>query len=366
MEKNDVFVIFRSIIDVLPDALIVTDNKGIIQLVNNNTCSVFGYSSHEIVGKEIEVLMPERNRNNHRKHVKNYFDNPERRRMAPHRKVMGLKKNGNEFEVDITLSPLLIDKNMYSISLCRDITDKRTDEHYLLNQKKRLELINKDLERFSYTISHDLKAPIAKIEGLLEVLFEDLRRGKQEDAKDISIYIKESLSSMGNLIKEVLEGAKKGQMKEDEKTDMKEMISELYKLITIPEDISLEINCIHQFIPGKKIQILQVFLNLISNGIKFNNKEKGLIRIDCQDSGSFYQFIYTDNGPGIPLENIDRIFGLFEKGNSPDKQLSSHGIGLYTIKTIVESRGGEIHVKSKPNEGVEFKIDWPKMVKQIT
>jgi PAS domain S-box-containing protein len=359
MDNSDNFSTFRSIIGALPDTVIVTDHNGIIKIVNQKVFDIFGYTIEEIIENEIEILLPERYREIHKKHLKNYFSIPQQREMAPNRKVVGLKKDGTEFELEIMLSPLTINGEMFSIST---ITEKKYGKRKLLKENEELAKAKKNLEKFTYTISHDLKAPLTKIEGLITILIEDVKSGKTEEVQTISDHIKDSVSSMGSMIKNVLDDAKEEHSNYSDQTNMDELVRDIDRLINIPENFKLEIDYCSSLIPGKKNQLLQIFLNIITNSIKYNDKKEGKLHISCGESGSIYRFIFSDNGPGIPYKDQARVFNLFEKGAKDGKE-SSHGIGLNTVKNIVEARGGEIKLSSEIGKGTKFEFTWPKECK---
>lgn len=132
--------------------------------------------------------------------------------MAAHRKVMGLRKDGSEFEIDITLAALSLDNKLYAISSSRDISDKKHLEELLQMENAGLQLMNKSLEKYSYTITHDLKAPLARIEGLIELMIGEIREGKPVDQLELTHqYLMDSIAAMRFLINKELEEAKRKQ-----------------------------------------------------------------------------------------------------------------------------------------------------------
>ncbi|MCR6640264.1 MAG: PAS domain-containing sensor histidine kinase [Sporocytophaga sp.] len=357
---TDVSGLLDGLIQRMPDAIIVTNKVGVIEIANNKVVDVFGYTPEEILGKEIEILVPVSLREKHRNHVREYFTNPLDKKMAAHRKVMGLRKDGSEFEIDITLAALSLDNKLYAISSSRDISDKKHLEELLQMENAGLQLMNKSLEKYSYTITHDLKAPLARIEGLIELMIGEIREGKPVDQLELTHqYLMDSIAAMRFLINKELEEAKRKQSgKEVNEISFPELFGEIKNLITIPAKFEFKLSgCGTLSFSGKKILFIQVLLNLLSNAIKYNDKEKGYIEISCSDLGSEYLFSLSDNGPGIPENEKENIFKLFEKHS---QSIQSHGVGLNTVKSILEARGGRIWVKSKFGEGAKFEFLWPK------
>lgn len=351
--------VFKTMIEDLPDAIIITNEKGIIKAANKEVFRVFGYEPEELMGKEIEILIPGRSREIHKSHVKNYFKNPEKRGMARDRIIMGLRKDGSEFEADVALSPVKVGDEYYAISSTRDITKKRQDQKKLIEQNKNLEKINKELKEYGYTISHDLKAPLQRIGSLTNILLDEIKEGKDpEELKGVSGYIQDSISSAEKIIVDTLDEAKKENENPDEVIKMDELLDEINHLVTIPEHFKFKVNCKSQYIPGKKVKLLQILMNLLTNAVKYNDKPAGRITLTCVDARKNYLFTISDNGKGIAPEKLDKIFELFEK--NPDKSVSSHGVGLSTVKSIIEIIGGKITVSSIEGKGTKVKFTWPK------
>jgi PAS domain S-box-containing protein len=351
--------VFKTMIEDLPDAIIIINHKGIITAANKEVLRVFGYQPEELIGEEIEILIPANLRDIHKKHVKDYFKKPEKKGMARDRIIMGLRKDGSEFEADVALSPVKVENEYYVISSTRDITKKRQNQGELIEQNKYLEKVNKELKKYGYTISHDLKAPLQRIGSLTHILLEEIKEGKDpEELKDVSGYIQDSISSAEKIIVDTLDEAKKEKKISDEKINMNELLDEITHLVTIPQNIKFKVNCKAAELPGKKVNLLQVLMNLLTNAVKYNDKKSGRITLTCKESVKNYLFTITDNGKGIPAEKLDTIFELFEKNS--DESVSSHGVGLSIVKSIIESRGGKIKVSTIEGKGTTIKFSWPK------
>lgn len=199
----------RKVIESLPDAVVIVDRNGIINYTNSHIKELFGYTEAELVGKEIEVLIPERYRVRHKEHVKEYFKNPTRNVMSGHRSLKSLRKDGTEFEADVALAPITDGKAMFAFAGCRDITSKKSEEKELLEKTRQLEMVNQELEKYGYTISHDLKSPLQKIQALTDLMIAEIKEGRAENEIDtLSSFLKESVKSMETLISEVLDEAK--------------------------------------------------------------------------------------------------------------------------------------------------------------
>ncbi|WMJ74964.1 PAS domain-containing sensor histidine kinase [Cytophagaceae bacterium ABcell3] len=349
--------LYKGMLENLPDAVIVVNQQGIIRAANKQAGELFGYSVNELENSELDILIPKPSKEIHKKYVEQYFESPARRRMGNHRVVKALRKDGSEFYIDIILAPLKVEDAVYSVASCRDIDAQKGQEEILFEDNLKLQTINKELEKFSYTISHDLKAPLAKVQGLMDMLLEDVEKGKSaKELQQVSQYISESLSSMKNMISDVLDTAKN--RPSEESVHIREVLEELYRLIIVPHNFKLVLDCNFAVVSGGKVQLLQVLLNLITNAIKYNDKESGEIELTCHSKDGMYEFCVSDNGKGISEERLEKIFEKFEKGQEEDSD--SHGIGLATVKEIVESRGGKVYAESKGGKGTQVKFSWPK------
>lgn len=161
-----------------------------------------------------------------------------------------------------------------------------------------------------------------------------------------------TLETMEQLISDILEYSSAGSSNEEpESVDINELVLSLKDILYVPSNISIEINNTLPTLKGEKVKFQQVFQNLISNAIKFSDKEKGLIEIDVQESTTYYTFSVKDNGIGIEEKHHNQIFKIF---NSLQKSKDSSGVGLSIVKKVVDLYGGNVWLKSTPKVGTTF------------
>ena len=219
----------------------------------------------------------------------------------------------------------------------------------LLNK---LEKSNSELEEYAHIVSHDLKSPLRSLAALTYWIkidnLEKFDATSLQNFDDIDI----TLSTMDNLISDVLKYSSLDTIGiENQEIDFNILVKELIQVLYVPQHISINILSKLPTFYGDKTKFQQLFQNLISNAIKFNDKEKGIINIDVEDHKTFYKFSVLDNGIGVKQKHFDKIFKIFQ---SLKKSKDSSGIGLSIVKKIVNIYKGEVWLESELNKGTTF------------
>jgi len=233
---------------------------------------------------------------------------------------------------------------------------ERTEDLERANEE--LMKINSELTKFSYTISHDLKAPLNSIEPLANFLKEKQDGRLDSESKQLLDLIIDRVHHMGNLIKNILESAKTNN-KAKELCNTLEIVTTILENFEVPRNIQIVIDDSLPMVHYHRTSLMQVFQNLLSNSIKFMDKPDGCIKVGYKKvDSSFYQFYVSDNGPGIKKNNFGKIFGAFETVHEKSN-IESTGLGLSIVKKIIEENNGKIWVDSVEGKGSTFYFTIP-------
>ena len=214
-----------------------------------------------------------------------------------------------------------------------------------------------ELEKFASLVSHDIKSPLANIISLTELLKEENQGKFDEETTQYLNYLVESSYSLRNYVDGILSFYRSEHIleKDYENVDLGQILQQIAQLYEVAEDVILEFPESATLHNVNKAALTQVFLNLISNGLKYNQKDIRRITINFKEQPDHYYFDVKDNGEGFPEENADKIFELFTTLDTTDREGNpGSGIGLATVQKLVKSMGGKIDVKSTPGEGSTF------------
>jgi len=224
-------------------------------------------------------------------------------------------------------------------------------------QRKQLEKTNQDLSRFANVVAHDIKSPFSTLAMGLAMLIDKYSSGMNKDGLNLLGLLEDTSHTAINMIDGILDHsiAVNAVAIAKEKFTFGSIVSELKKLVTLPTGFSFEvINDSLQLYTSKYI-LLQILLNLAGNAIKYNDKDNGLIFLSASENKHQYKFSVKDNGPGIAPSDQERIFDLFCTLDATDRfNNKGTGIGLATVKRLLERMNGSIAVNSLPGLGSSF------------
>ncbi len=230
----------------------------------------------------------------------------------------------------------------------------------LRESNDRLNRVNKQLDEFVYIVSHDLKAPLRGLSSLCSFLEEEIGGKPTPEVAELINMMKSRTGRMQSLIDGILHYSRMANaVCTKEEVNVKDLIINIIDLLSPPENIQIEFDDRFPVLNAEKIKLHEVLQNLISNGIKYNDKSNGSIRISSLEHTDHFEFIVQDNGCGIKEEYFEKIFGIFQTLQPKDK-VESTGIGLTIVKKIIEQQGGSIKVNSVFGKGTTFSFTWKK------
>ncbi|MDT0644929.1 PAS domain S-box protein [Zunongwangia sp. F363] len=341
---------YSNIIDNMNLGLIEIDTKGYIKFANNNFCKISGFSREELYNAKAETLLLPAKEVGRGKELR-----ARRKRGISDSYEIEVKTKSNEIRHWLLSGAPTYDLNGKingSIGIHLDITEQKKLEIQKETLLKNLEEQNERLNEYAHIVSHDLKSPLRNISALLSWTIEDFKdKLGRESLKNLNL-MQQRVEKMDHLIENILQYSSIGQpLVQKTSINLNHLIAEITDILYIPSNISVKTLKEMPIIIGDPTQIQQVFLNLISNAVNYNDKEKGIIEIDFTNDKSWYTFSIKDNGIGIAEENQKKIFTIFKSlGNHEN----STGIGLSIVKKIIDLHKGKIWVESEVGLGSTF------------
>lgn len=265
-----------------------------------------------------------------------------------------------EMKLALKLASIDSDRQAHQTSLRRALADLAQALRDRDRVQTDLERSNRDLDEFAYAASHDLRAPLRGIANLAHWLEEDLGSGLPASARQQLDLLRSRVHRMEALIDGILKYSRAGRTHEPARlVDVDELLRETIELASAPPGARIQIDGSMPQLSTERAQLQQVFLNLISNAVKHARRGDPQVVIKAEDQNEFVRFTVSDNGPGIAPQYQDRIWGMFQTLESRD-HVEGTGIGLATVKKLVERRGGRVGVDSAEGSGARFFFLWPR------
>ncbi len=351
----------RSVLDSAPDAMIIIDSSGQILFANRQVSALFGYAAPELVGVPVEKLLPERFRARHVGHRSDYTHNVRVRPMGMGLELFGMRKDGTEFPVEISLSPIDQGSDVRVAAAIRDVTERKQTEKALKEARREAEHANLAKSRFLATASHDLRQPLQTL-GLLNGALRRMIR--DEECRDILREQEQAVDAMSRLLNALLDisklesGAIKLELTDFEIAPLFEQLRRDFAGVAADKGLRLAIDAPKAWVHSDPALVTQILRNLLSNAIKYTTQ--GTVELRCEPGDGSLRLAVCDTGVGIAPDQVGMIFDEFYQiGVTPNSSRDGYGLGLSIVQRIARLLKLNVSVNSDPGRGSRFAFELP-------
>jgi PAS domain S-box-containing protein len=348
----------RSILNSVTSSIMTIDGDGLIEAFNSSAERLFGYSASEIIGNNVSLLMPEPHRSRHDDYLKRYEQTGESQIIGINREVIGRRKDGTEFSLDLEVSEVEVDSRRLFTGVARDVTKLHSDRIALEEAKSVAVQANDAKSVFLSRMSHELRTPLNAILGFAQLAKVNATTDDQDESATMIIKAGRHLLSLVNEVLDISR-VESGQLSiSPEAVDLTDVLRDSLALVE-PQAKLRNINFSNLSSDGLVVRadrqrLKQVLLNLLANSVKYSF-ESGVVSIEANTTvdGKIHISI-TDEGPGIQGEAIEKLFKPFERLGADSSDVEGTGLGLALSAGLVEAMGGTIGVASNYGQGSCF------------
>ncbi len=360
----------RTILETAADGIIIIDDRGIIQLLNDSALAIFGYEEGELVGSNVSRLMLPEHASRHDEYVRRFIDTGVRHVIGTGREVEGRRKDGATVPLELSVSEARVGDRVFFTGIVRDISERKQVEAEMGAARKEAERANRAKDRFLASMSHELRTPLNAIIGFAQVLLTSEHGELNDEQHEFSTRILDSGHHLLSLINDLLDLSKvEAESMEIVRTsvDVAALCTRAARQVqTLAEEkgVALEVR---DTSAGQRIngdlderRVTQVLYNLLSNAIKFT-PEGGRVELSIRWHGRLLELAVTDTGRGLEPEHLEDVFKPFFQVSEADSMTQEGtGLGMAITAEIVALHGGHIWVESDGiGEGARFVVHLP-------
>jgi len=354
----------KSILDTVPDAMIVIDERGIVQSFSSAAERLFGHAPPDIIGKNIKMLMPSPYRESHDGYLERYRRTGERRIIGIGRVVVGERKDGSTFPMELAVGEMNSNNRLFFTGFIRDLTERQRTEARLQELQTELVHISRltAMGEMASALAHELNQPLSAIANYMKGSRRLLENRTDEESGLIRNAMEKAAEQSlraGEIIRRLRDFVARGES-ERRIESVKKLIEEASALALVGAKehgvrVRFQIDPVHDLVLVDKVQIQQVLLNLIRNAIEaMEQSPRRQLLIATQPDGEMVEVVVADTGPGIATEIADQLFQPFIT-----TKRYGMGVGLSISRSIVEGHGGQIVVKPNEGGGTVFRFTMP-------
>ncbi|HWE48808.1 MAG TPA: PAS domain S-box protein [Bryobacteraceae bacterium] len=364
----------RELLEAAPDGIIEVDREGRIVMLNKATERLFGYLREELLGAPIENLLPDAMRARHVGHRAGYVAQPGTRPMGQGLTLAARRRDGSEFPVEISLSPIHSDDSFSVMAIVRDVTERRVFEERIRKANQELEVRNREIEKanqlkseFLASMSHELRTPLHTIIGFTELIQEESQGPLNPAQKRFVGHVHHDSVHLLELINDILDLSKIEANRMElkvESLDAHEVVREaLHGIVPAAEAKNIHLDDRIEgpaYVLADRVRVREIVTNLLSNAVKFTPRDGSVWLEQTGGDPGRISISVADNGMGIADADQEVIFDRFRQvGRATSGVREGTGLGLAIVKSLVEMHGGTITVKSAPGRGSCFTFTLP-------
>ncbi len=362
---------YRTLVESVPEAIVTIDQQGQIVSANPATARLFGFAENDLVGRNVSVLMPEPHASRHNDYIAEYLRTGTAKIIGATREVTGKRRDGGTFPLELSVSEMWANGERVFTGIIRDVSERKRAEAsvHALNadlerrvreRTQELERSNQELESFSYSVSHDLRAPLRHMDGFVKLL-----RDREGDRLDVTSarylhLISQAARKMATLIDSLLTFSRSGrtelQIRRLELTRLVREVQRELMAVTPDRTIEWEIGPLPSVV-GDPALLRQVWTNLLSNAIKYTSRRPDArIQVTALGGGNGEVVIAVrDNGAGFDPQYAHKLFGVFQRLHRTE-EFEGTGIGLAIVQRIIQRHGGRVWAEGLVDQGATFYV----------